>query len=123
MNTQNERSRLCEVFLAECGVDLEHPEQIPQVMIELAHKVANVIIALLDIPNHKILYLTTCSLASGLREIITRFGITYNKAVHETLVEAVNQRLMHGNDVEFEWSERQYEHFVQWKPEYERATA
>jgi hypothetical protein len=119
MNMQIERSRLCEVFLAGCGVDIEHSEQIPQVMIELAHRVANVIVALLDIPNHKILYLINCSMACGLRETIPRYGITYTKAVHDTLVEAVQYRLTHGNDIEYEWSERQYNNFVMWKPEYE----
>jgi len=120
MNTQNERSRLCEVFLAGCGIDLEHPEAIPQVMIELAHKVANMIVALLDMPNHKILYLINCSLASGLRENIPRYGITYTKAVHDTLVEAVQYQLTFGNDIEYEWTEQQYLNFVMWKPEYEK---
>lgn len=121
MNRSEEKSKLYAFFLQECNVDLEQPDKIPAVMIELAHKVVAVILALIEVPNHKIAYvIKSQEFATGLRDHISAYGIRYTRVVHDTLVEAVQQRLTHGNDIEYEWSEEQYNNFVVWKPGYEK---
>lgn len=118
MNRVEEKSNLHKFFLEECRVDLTQPDKIPTDMIELSHKVVNVILAHIEIPNHKLLYVIKSEFAQGIRDCIPHYGIRYTKEVHETLVEAVRQRLMDGADVEYEWTEEQYENFVVWKPVY-----
>lgn len=83
-------------------------------------KLSEFINDLIDIPKHKLKYVLETDFVKGLRDSISNCGVKYTEKVHEKLVEAVQKRLMDGADVEYDWTEKQYENFVCWKPEYEK---
>lgn len=120
MNRVIEKSKLYKFFLQEFNADLEHPDTISKELIEHAHKVVKIILEFIEMPNHKLLYMLNTHFLQGMRECFPHYGIIYTQKVHATLVEAVQQRLMDGADVEIEWTETQYNNFVVWKPEYEK---
>jgi len=124
MNRETEKSNLYKFFLSqfekELDIDFQHPEKIPTVLIEHTHNVVRVILDFIEMPNHKLIYILDTHLFVGMRDCFPHYGIIYTQKVHETLVEAVRQRLMDGADVEYEWSESQYNNFVVWKSEYEK---
>ena len=79
-------------------------------------KVEKIIQDLIDIPAHKLLYVLEHSdLIEGMRKTFIRYGIEYDRDVHDTLVDMVGEKISGNPDIEFEWSETQYENFVKWK--------
>lgn len=107
MNRVIEKSKLYKFFLQEFNADLEHPDTISKELIEHAHNVVNVILDFIEMPDHKLLYMLNTHFLQGMRECFPHYGIIYTQKVHATLVEAVQQRLMDGADVEYEWTESQ----------------
>ena len=68
-----------------------------------------------DFPPHKLAYmLQHPDLVNGLKKNLVPYGVTYDRSVHDELVDLVDTHLG-GGEVEFEWNELQYEHFVQFK--------
>ena len=115
MDRTIEKSNLCKFFLQQHEIDLTDP---PKAIVDLARMVTNLILSEIEIPNHKLLYVISSEFVHGLRENIPHYGIRYTEEVHNTLVEAVRQRLVDGSDIEYAWTQDQYEKFVVWKPEY-----
>jgi hypothetical protein len=56
------------------------------------------------------------SLVVGLWGLINAYGVEYNKENHEELVEIVQTVLVGSEDIEMEWTERQYDNFVVFDP-------
>lgn len=80
-------------------------------------KLRKVIARLIDIPRHKLAYaLCYKCLADGLKLTVTRYGFDYTKDVHEVLVDMVGVKLEGNEDIEYEWSETEYENFVKYEP-------
>lgn len=80
-------------------------------------KLRKVIKDLIDIPRHKLGYaIAYKDLAIGLKLTITRYGFDYTQDVHEVLVEMVGAKLEGNEDIEYEWSETEYENFVKYEP-------
>jgi len=85
-------------------------------------KLRKVIARLIDIPRHKLGYvLAYKDLVLGLKLTITRYGFDYTQDVHDVLVDMVGVKLEGNEDIEYEWSELQYENFVKYEP-LERST-
>jgi len=55
-------------------------------------------------------------LVIGLWGYITRYGVFYTQENHEVLVDVVQTVLVGSEDIEMEWTERQYENFVKFDP-------
>jgi hypothetical protein len=115
--SRSERDTLYEVYCDSLDINAS---EITDDAKKYMHKVINVIEdMILNISKHKVEYAISNNIASGLRDTIRQYGIIYNKAVHDVLVEAV-QLVLEGEYIEREWSENEYNNFVMWKPEYER---
>lgn len=102
-------------FFCDC-LEVKNPDN---VIIELAKRIESVINSIISgIPDHKLTYVINTTFAQGIREAFNHYGIKYIKPVHDTLVEAVQIKL-EGPNIEREWTEREYDNFVKWKPEYD----
>jgi hypothetical protein len=85
-------------------------------------KLRKVIQGLIDIPSHKLGYVVAYKdLGDGLKLTITRYGFDYTQDVHDVLVDMVGAKLEGNEEIEYEWSEHQYENFVKYEP-LERST-
>lgn len=74
----------------------------------------------MDLPDHKLAYvIQDPSMVQGIKKNFIHYGIEYNEAVHQELVEIVETKLAGTSDIEYEWNELQYEYFVKYKPIYE----
>lgn len=79
-------------------------------------KLEKVIAELIDFPKHKLSYAIHCKdLVKGLKLTIVRYGFPYTKEVHNTLVEMVSIRLADNVDIEYDWTEEEYENFVKYE--------
>jgi hypothetical protein len=68
---------------------------------------------LIDLPNHKLKYvLHAKTLVEGLWGNLAAYGIKHTKENHDLLVELVQTKLVGSEDIEYEWSEEEYENFV-----------
>jgi len=77
--------------------------------------IKKVILEHIDLPVHKIRYIIVQpEYVLGLWETLTRYGIPYNRENHELLVELVQDKLV-GPDIECEWTENEYNTFVEFK--------
>jgi hypothetical protein len=86
-------------------------------MIEGIMNIARVMRNLFDMPVHKIHYVIRLKdYNEGIWETLRRYNIPHTKENHELLVEIV-QTLLVGPDLECEWTEAEYENFVQYKGE------
>jgi hypothetical protein len=80
-------------------------------------KIRAVVRSLIDFKKSKILYtINHPSMVAGLWGCITRYGIEYIASNHEIVVDEVQDKLMDGADIEYEWTEEQYEAFVKFNP-------
>lgn len=71
----------------------------------------------MDLDPDKLAYVIQFpDMVDGIKKSFIRYGIEYNEAVHQELVEIVESRLMSNPDIEYEWNERQYDNFVKYKP-------
>jgi hypothetical protein len=71
----------------------------------------------LDLKPGKVGYvITQPTLVKGLWSCLTQYGVAYTRENHHILVEAVEDILMDGADVEYEWTEQQYMTFVVFNP-------
>jgi hypothetical protein len=79
-------------------------------------KLQKIIADLIDIPRHKLGYaISYKELAYGMKATILRYGIPYTKEVHDELVEMVGAKLSGNEDIEYDWTEAQYENFVKFE--------
>ena len=79
-------------------------------------KMRKIMLMQLDMPLHKILYFIGFpELVKGLWGCLNAYGVEYTPEAHALLVEVVQEKL-EGPDMEREWTEREYESFVQYKP-------
>ncbi len=80
-------------------------------------KLRKVIRGQIDIPRHKLSQaISNKGLADGLKLTITRYGFDYTQDVHEVLVDMVGVKLADNEDIEYEWSEAEYDNFVKYEP-------
>lgn len=69
-----------------------------------------------DLPKHKLAYVIhNKDLVKGLKLTIVKYGFPYTKEVHETLVDMVSIRLADNIDIEYDWSEEEFENFVKFE--------
>lgn len=81
------------------------------------NKIRQIVLQLLDMKKSKIEYLIAQkSYVKGLWGNLTRYGIEFTEMNHSLLVDLVQDILMDGADIEYEWSQQQYQAFVQWNP-------
>lgn len=73
--------------------------------------------SLQDMPKHKLVYLIERKeMVKSIWANLNHYGIEFNTVNHELLIDVV-QFLLEGPDLEREWSEAEYENFVQYKGE------
>jgi hypothetical protein len=68
-----------------------------------------------SLPNYKLIYILRLKeYVKGIWQTIHAYGIPFSKENHEILVEMVQEKL-EGPDIEREWSEDEYQNFVQYQ--------
>jgi len=85
--------------------------------MNIKEKIRIVVKHLVNFKKEKILYLICHpSMVAGLWENIVNYGIEFNAENHEIVVDIIQDILLYGADVEYEWSKKQYEAFVKFNP-------
>ena len=67
----------------------------------------------LDIPIHKVKYALVTGLLSGAFKSLENYGIELNKKSFSIFYDAVSAKLSGCEDVEYEWSENEYDAMMQ----------
>ena len=68
-----------------------------------------------SLPGHKLLYIIRLKeYVKGIWGILHAYDIPFSKENHEILVEMVQEKLV-GPDIEREWTEDEYQNFVQYQ--------
>jgi hypothetical protein len=72
----------------------------------------------IDMPIHKIRYIIRLkTYVDGIWEYLSRYDVEHSKENHELFVEIVQEKIMGTSEIECEWTENEYENFVEFKKE------
>jgi hypothetical protein len=67
----------------------------------------------LDIPVHKVKYALTNGLLNGAFKSLENYGIELNEKSFSIFYDAVNEKLSGSKEVEYEWTEKEYDAMMQ----------
>lgn len=67
----------------------------------------------LDIPVHKVKYALTTGLLNGTFKSLENYGIELNSNTFSIFYDAVSEKLSGSEEIEYEWTEKEYDAIMQ----------